>query len=110
MPLKYWSQVNAVIANTWVHVLGTFDYSRADNAKVGLFINGVETTCSITDKGSSPSSADDSSGTAGIGSRNTSAVFDGKIDEVRIYNRALTTTEIRQLYQMGKAVKINPDL
>jgi hypothetical protein len=28
--------------------------------------------------------------------------FSGKIDDVRIYNRALSATEIQQLYLMGK--------
>jgi hypothetical protein len=28
--------------------------------------------------------------------------FKGRIDDVRIYNRALSATEIKQLYNMGR--------
>jgi len=28
--------------------------------------------------------------------------FDGKVDDVRIYNRALSATEIKQLYNAGR--------
>ncbi|HEY4714989.1 MAG TPA: LamG-like jellyroll fold domain-containing protein, partial [Candidatus Paceibacterota bacterium] len=41
-----------------------------------------------------------------IGARLTSgalsAFFNGTIDDVRIYNRALSATEIKQLYNLGR--------
>lgn len=36
-----------------------------------------------------------------IGSRNSSVYYDGAIDDVRIYNRALSANEIKQLYRFG---------
>ena len=41
-------------------------------------------------------------GVINIGAENTARQFLGKIDEVRVYNRALTADEIKQLYNMGK--------
>ena len=31
-----------------------------------------------------------------------SRTFDGKLDEVRVYNRALSADEVKQLYRMGQ--------
>ena len=31
-----------------------------------------------------------------------SRFFNGKIDDVRVYNRVLSTTEVTQLYNLGK--------
>ncbi len=42
-----------------------------------------------------------SGGAVGIGGHNLE-YFNGTIDEVRVYNRALSATEVAQLYQLGK--------
>jgi hypothetical protein len=36
--------------------------------------------------------------------------FDGLIDDVRIYNRALSEAEIKQLYQIESQPPVNPDI
>ncbi len=41
-----------------------------------------------------------------IGMRDTSLHYDGFLDDIRIYNRALSATEIQQLYNMGAATKL----
>ncbi len=35
--------------------------------------------------------------------------YDGQIDDIRLYNRALTATEINQLYQGGRGVGLAPE-
>ena len=43
----------------------------------------------------------------GVNHAENNKFFDGLIDEVRIYNRALSPAEVKQLYLMGGGVKIN---
>src|SRR5213079_3004540 len=73
-------------ANAWTHLAATFD-----GATVRLYMNGVQvasraqTTLLTT-----------STGTLQIGANGYAGEnFAGRIDEVRIYNRALTTAEIQ---------------
>src|SRR5205809_7484632 len=73
-------------ANAWTHLAATFD-----GATVRLYMNGVQvasraqTTLLTT-----------STGTLQIGANSYAGEnFAGRIDEVRIYNRALTTAEIQ---------------
>jgi len=46
---------------------------------------------------------DDSAGNLLMGNlAATTQTFDGKIDEVRVYNRLLSAEEVRALYQAGR--------
>ena len=74
--------------NSWIHAALAWDGS---NAK--LYINGEERD-SITDSGPIP----DSSGSLGLGTNGDalSNFLDGMIDDVVIYNRALSQNEIQQ--------------
>jgi hypothetical protein len=86
---------NSVQLNKWTHIVVT----RAADGTANFYVNGVLN-----------GTADQNSGTPGasgnpteIGNNLTAAVtFDGIIDEARIYNRILSTTEIQQLYNMTK--------
>lgn len=80
--------------NEWYHVALTID----DNG-FKTYINGVLDNTVSTGGSVSVSGAD-----AAIGSEHngTGRFFNGKIDEVRVYNRALSAAEIKQLYNMGR--------
>jgi PKD repeat protein len=72
-------------ANTWTHLVATYDgsYQR-------LYVNGVK----VAEKAQS-GQIQQSSGVMRIGGNSVwGEYFDGYIDEVRIYNRALTATEV----------------
>jgi len=72
----------------WHHVAYTWDGSSANN----LYVDGVAITATAT--------AHDSGAVSGafIGASSASAdFFNGKIDDVRVYNAALTATQIAQL-------------
>ncbi len=78
-------------ASTWVHVAGTYD-----GKMLRIFVNGVQnaalavtgTTCANTEP-------------LGIGAKNRTATgvveayFDGRIDDLRVYGRALSGAEIK---------------
>lgn len=85
-------------ANEWSHVVGTFD-----GATIKYYMNGVLLA----------STAGVGNGTLGtpstfptkigqLGCCLNTHTMNGKLDEVRIYNRALTAAEAKQLYLMGK--------
>ena len=62
-----------------------------------IYVNGV-----LANSDASPAAAN-GTGSCDIGYGNISdEYFGGKIDDVRIYNRALTANEVQQLYLMGK--------
>jgi len=76
---------NRLPVNTWTHLVATYDgqYQR-------LYVNGAEVS-----KNPATTPIQQSSGVLRIGGNSVwGEFFDGKIDEVRIYNRALTATEI----------------
>lgn len=85
------------INNTWTHVVMTFD---AISKNVSLYINGVEATYQVKTTGVGTKINDAVSvqyiGDSSYGTR----TFNGSIDEVRIYNRALTATEVLELYNI----------
>lgn len=64
-----------------------------------IFIDGVEETG--TSQGDAPDIVDSTPRIATIGRRAKSFPFTGLIDEVAVYNRALTPEEIQQHYQNG---------
>jgi hypothetical protein len=78
--------------NTWYHIVGVFD--RAAN-KGYVYVNGV-----LEAEGPLPDAQSTNDGLTKVGCRNdaTDQPFDGKIDDVRIYNRALSVDEVALLY------------
>jgi hypothetical protein len=84
--------------NTWQHIVGVF--SRSLN-RVKLLVNGVEVASATP-----PATIVQNSHEVSIGSRQGASGpydlnFGGRIDDVRIYNRALTPREIKSLNEMG---------
>ena len=82
--------------NRWYHVVGT-----ADGVEVRIYIDGVAQGTAtpytgVIDKDTEP---------VWIGTDSTGGIhgpFNGSIDDVRVYNRALSATEITQLYNLGR--------
>jgi RNA polymerase sigma factor (sigma-70 family) len=87
---------NHVALNAWQHVALTYDNGSAENSPV-FYINGIPaTTVAQTDPEGSVSS--DAESTLTIGNTPTlDRTFDGAIDDVRIYNRILSHSEIQEL-------------
>jgi hypothetical protein len=83
--------------NTWYHVCGV----QGGNGNTGyVYINGIQ-----NGSGAQSSVMRNSSSIIQIGTRSSdmnTRYWDGKIDEVRIYNRALSSDEINGLYNTGK--------
>jgi hypothetical protein len=89
---------NAIVAsNTWVHVAGTYNGSSSASG-VTLYINAAQQAVSIT--GDNLTTTTISGVPTLIGRRlpTTYGYLSGNLDDVLIFNRALTPAEITQLY------------
>jgi hypothetical protein len=82
-----------LVPGNWYHVVGIFD--RVNDTGI-IYVNGVEQVRS-TQMTADPYSCD---APTKIGCRSAAGEFayNGAIDDVRIYNTALTADEVRQLY------------
>lgn len=90
--------------NTWYHVVGVYD-----GAKMNLYVNGVVDN-SIDYAGGNLTG--DASNPTIIGASYSGSYFNnwnGEIDDVRVYNRALSANEVQQLYNLGKALTKPPN-
>jgi len=98
---RWHTAADTITYNEWQHVAVTYATSSTA-VDPTFYING---TVSATTENVAPSGGqtDDSSAGIDIGNRTIEDVsFDGKIDEVRIYDRILSSNEIRRLYNMGR--------
>ncbi len=82
------------ITNQWVHVAGVYD-NTAPSMKMYLYGTLVGERTDI------PTSQFASPVNAFIGRRANGTFFDGKLDEVRVFNRALSQAEIQALPELA---------
>jgi len=82
-------------ANVWYFVGFTFA-----GGTVTVYVNGVAVAGS-TQTGSIPATLYQGAAPVTIGRSGGAGYAAGRIDEVRLYNRALSADEIKQLYRMG---------
>ncbi len=81
----------ATTVGKWMNIVGIYN-DNTDTMKT--YINGIE-ECSFA----GPSSPATNNAPVYIGARQGGSLFDGHIDDVRIYNRVLSADEIKRLYQ-----------
>jgi hypothetical protein len=85
----------ALPLNTWINVIFTYNQSKAY-----LYINGVQ-----VNSGTSTSPIDTNNNSVYIGAKNSTdrtRDFNGSIDEIGIWNRALSASAVKSLYNYGK--------
>jgi hypothetical protein len=92
--IHVFSPLGSIAANQWYHVAATFGGAGA--ASVGIFINGLlQTMTTLYDTLTTTSKS--ALGVA-IGRRRDATIpFSGGVDDLRLYSRALTLSEIRLL-------------
>lgn len=85
-------QGTAITDTNWHHLVGSFDNA---NNTIKLYVDGVLDASAVeTDTPGTPTS----SFLIGSATDNSTRVFQGFLDDARVYNRALTATEARNLY------------
>lgn len=88
------SSNTTITDNKWHHVLCSVS---SDGTTVTVYVDGAaDGSNTATAKNS------DSDSTFKIGSNSTPTYFTGSLDDVRIYNRALSAAEVAQLYSSAK--------
>lgn len=104
------SASGAVPLNRWNHIVGTWT-GGTTSSSMSIYINGVETSYGTSDDGGTFTGLVSNTNPTLFGARNDTAAtdfvnfLDGLIDEVRVYNRALTAAEVRTLYY-GHATRV----
>ena len=87
------STTRPIMPNNWFHVAATMNSSN----RVTFYVNGIQTGSTIAGR---PTDSNYTTGQWYIGSASKLIeAFKGGIDDVRIYNRALTKNEIAALYR-----------
>jgi hypothetical protein len=90
---NYWLTNSEILFNKWTHVAFSADQ---DKHIMTVYINGKKVGVL-----SNLRSFEKSEGSVRIGYQTDDNVyFDGKIDDIRIYNRVLSNEEVRELYEM----------
>jgi len=89
------SASSAITNNKWNHVCAV----RLDSGTASLYANGV-----LSGTPNQTNTIVTSAFTTAIGTRGNAPAFyfKGNIDDVRLYSRALSASEIKQLYNMGR--------
>lgn len=91
-----WGTSSAGMTNRWVHVAAEFYNGAGTSSR--LWIDGVEHTLSSRYGGASTSRTLGMAARIGTCGGCSNWYFGGKLDEVAVYNRALTSTEILAHY------------
>lgn len=108
---------NVIPNNSWFHFVYTFDGSQTQNNRCKIYINTVEGVAQTPVGNLGTTSVNTTQQiTIGAGHANGSPgtpnnQFNGIVDDIRIYNRILTSAEISELYS-GNSFSINhfPDI
>ena len=81
--------------NQWYHIAVTYDGTQASNQRVSIYVNGVLDKVGSESSSSLPNYA--SPVRIGQLNGNTGSFFEGMLDDIRIYNRVLSLSEIQSL-------------
>ncbi len=87
-----------LVLNQWYHIVGV----RKSGGLGTLYVNGVLSRTADQNTGTPAAGSDTYIGNISTADRG----FNGKIDEVRLYNTALTATEVAQLYWESSHTRI----
>jgi hypothetical protein len=90
------NSVTVAQLNMWYHIVGTWDGTTRT-----IYVNGVAEGTNNTAQ--SRANVGGNTAIGRPGSYTGGLYFPGVIDDVRIYNRALTAAEVTRLYNLGTA-------
>jgi hypothetical protein len=103
-PTLVWTPSPALQTNTWEHFVGTYD----DSTKTArLFRNGIEVqTFVYANAGVYNSVYETTLGARQLWANSYDTFLFGLLDEVALWNRALSASEVSELYNNGAGIEI----
>ena len=96
-----WTFIAPLKVNQWTHVVLTYDRTSTSNVPT-LYVNASSTPVFPLVSPSGTTLSDDSASLNIGGVTGFTNSFNGSLDDVRIYNRILSATEVKQLYKEGQ--------
>lgn len=95
------SPANSFVLNQWQHIVITWDGVCTSLSGVKIYVNGVSQLVSGSTTTGTPN---DDTNPLYIGTNIIAGNvhYKGSLDDVRIYNRALSATEVLNLYNLGR--------
>ena len=99
---------DAISAGSWIHVAGTYDASRAASG-VKLYVNGALID-STAETGGSYTAMENTAENVAMGrlfAGATDNVSLGQINEVAAFDKALSATEVAEIYNSGRTLNLN---
>lgn len=81
--------------NTWTHYVGAYDSTKVMLYENGQIVKSTSASGTVRDRSSSTT-------TIGAKSSKDARFWPGALNDIRLYNRALTPQEVQYLYQAGK--------
>ena len=94
------------LLGTWYHVTCVIDYA---SDSILIYVNGRRVPTSGSPAFTATTTSDTSPQIVVMGANaDFTTPFNGQIDDVRVYNYALTSTQIRTLYNQDSAVRFGP--
>jgi hypothetical protein len=98
--INVFSPLSSLSRESWNHVLVTYDGSSSASG-VNIYINGQLQVPNVASDGLVSSVLNNTQLRIGDTAASAGDEFTGRIDDVRVYNRALSAQEALQLYNMG---------
>ena len=96
-----------VLYDQWVHLVLTQSGGNINQTNTKLYVNGVQKTLNSAVPSPTPLFSIPTNSRICVGTRNISGGYDlftnGKIDQIRIFNKVLTQSEVNTLYGSGSA-------
>jgi hypothetical protein len=93
-----------ITTNTWYHIVITYNGGLVQDASnTGIYVDGV--SLNKTSTGTFNAVANTTNTSYEIGKRKAFSHFDGSIDQVRIFNKALSSSEVATLYNETACTK-----
>lgn len=104
--VRYISKARSIPRNEWHHVAFTYDERRGNGNRIKLYLDGEELGgCTIQSEGNGGPVLDIAENLRIMAHRDTptGTLSDGLVDEVMIFNRALSAEEIKRVYRSAGA-------
>jgi len=91
-----------LIGTGWNHIVATYSGGASNTQNRKLYINGIEATVWVDNTDGDPLNLPSNPQISlAFDAPRTQGYLDGKLDDVRIYDKGLTDTEVERLYNVG---------